>query len=43
MPVIQPFKISVPESTIERLRQKLELTNFPSELDDANWEYGAAL
>lgn len=29
---ITPFKIDVPEATIERLRQKLALSDFPSEV-----------
>ena len=43
MASIYSFKINVPDETIERLRQKLELTNFPGELEGADWEYGAAL
>jgi len=38
-----PFRISVPDTSIERLRQKLALTTFPDELDDAGWAYGAPL
>lgn len=43
MDSIRPFKINVSESAIGRLHQKLELTNFPSELDAAGWEYGVPL
>ncbi|KAJ7776756.1 Alpha/Beta hydrolase protein [Mycena maculata] len=38
------FKISVPEEQLEELRQKLKLTRFPDELQDAGcWDYGAPL
>ncbi|KAH9922660.1 alpha/beta-hydrolase [Fomitopsis serialis] len=39
----QPFTISVPDSEIELLRRKLEVTRLPDELDDAGWDYGAPL
>ncbi|KAJ4482519.1 Alpha/Beta hydrolase protein [Lentinula aciculospora] len=38
-----PFKISVPESKLDVLRQKLTLAEFPDELENANWNYGAPL
>ncbi|KAJ7088393.1 Alpha/Beta hydrolase protein [Mycena belliarum] len=38
-----PFKISVPDATIVRLRQKLDLTNLPDELEGAEWDYGVPL
>jgi len=43
MSEIHAFKIDVPNSALERLHQKLELANFPEEIEDAGWEYGAAL
>lgn len=43
MAAIKPYTVSVPDSQIQRLRQKLELSSFPDELDDAGWEYGAPL
>lgn len=43
MASIRSFKITVPKSAIERLHQKLELTDLPNEIDEADWEYGAAL
>ncbi|KAJ7040726.1 hypothetical protein C8F04DRAFT_1230776 [Mycena alexandri] len=36
-----PFKISIPDEKIALLRQKLELTTFPDELEDSGWEYVA--
>ncbi|KAF9474184.1 alpha/beta-hydrolase [Pholiota conissans] len=39
----RPFKISIPEDAIRSLQEKLALTVLPDELDDAGWEYGAAL
>ncbi|KAI0358761.1 alpha/beta-hydrolase [Trametes cingulata] len=38
-----PFKVSVQEEELELLRKKLELTRFPDELDEAEWEYGVPL
>ncbi|KAJ7093781.1 Alpha/Beta hydrolase protein [Mycena epipterygia] len=38
-----PFKISVSPEQLENLKQKLELTRFPDELDEAGWAYGAPL
>lgn len=38
-----PFTIAVPNDRLERLRAKLELTDFPDELDDTGWDYGAPL
>ncbi|KAG7090343.1 hypothetical protein E1B28_009463 [Marasmius oreades] len=37
------FKISVPEDSISSLKQKLELTRLPDELDEARWDYGVPL
>ncbi|EPQ54706.1 alpha/beta-hydrolase [Gloeophyllum trabeum ATCC 11539] len=39
----QPFKISVPDSELALLRQKLALTRLPDELDGAGWDYGVPL
>lgn len=38
-----PFTISVPDSEIKYLKQKLALTRFPDELEDAGRTYGAPL
>ncbi|KAK1227129.1 hypothetical protein PQX77_009869 [Marasmius sp. AFHP31] len=38
-----PFNISIPDSEIAFLKQKLELTRLPDELDGAGWDYGAPL
>ncbi|KAF5314945.1 hypothetical protein D9619_007397 [Psilocybe cf. subviscida] len=39
----KPFTISIPDSRIAHLKQKLALTTFPDELDDAGWAYGVPL
>ncbi|KAI0071765.1 alpha/beta-hydrolase [Panus rudis PR-1116 ss-1] len=39
----QPFKVSIPDSELDFLRKKLELTRFPDELDEAGWDYGVPL
>ena len=43
MASVTPFTVAVPDDRLERLRAKLELTDFPDELDDAGWDYGAPL
>ena len=43
MAEIKPYQVSIPDSELERLAQKLSLTAFPDELDEANWSYGAPL
>jgi hypothetical protein len=43
MASITPFTISIEENRIRRLRQKLDLADFPNELDQAGWTYGAPL
>ena len=40
---IKPFNINVSEESLFRLKQKLLLTDFPPELDDAGWTYGVPL
>lgn len=40
---IKEFRIDVPQHKLDLLRQKLELTTFPDELDEAGWDYGAPL
>ncbi|KAH8588636.1 epoxide hydrolase [Bisporella sp. PMI_857] len=44
MSSIAPFKIAVPEDKLNRLKQKLALTDFPSEVLGAQpWSHGAPL
>ena len=43
MESIQPYTISVPDSKLQNLAQKLETATFPDELDEAGWDYGAPL
>jgi hypothetical protein len=40
---IRPFRIDVPESDIQLLYKKLDLTRLPAEIEDAGWELGAPL
>ncbi|KAF9468675.1 Alpha/Beta hydrolase protein [Collybia nuda] len=37
------FQISISEKAITQLHEKLALTSLPSELEDAEWEYGSPL
>ena len=43
MAQIKPFKISVPESQIQDLKQRLALARFPDELADSTWDLGCPL
>src|ERR1700761_250708 len=38
-----PFRISIPDSKISVLQQKLALVEFPDELEGAKWDYGVPL
>ncbi|KAI0036978.1 alpha/beta-hydrolase [Vararia minispora EC-137] len=38
-----PFTIAIPDSELELLQRKLELTRLPDELEDAGWDYGVPL
>jgi len=38
-----PFKVRIADETIYLLKQKLALTTFPDELDDARRDYGVPL
>ena len=37
------FQIAVEEAKLDTLRRKLEIAQFPDELDDAKWDYGVPL
>ena len=43
MASIEPYTISVPDSKLQQLHDKLEAAKFPDELDAAGWDYGAPL
>lgn len=44
MPSITPYKISVPDSSISKLKSKLSDATFPSEVDFSDsWDYGTPL
>jgi hypothetical protein len=38
-----PFKVEIPEESVNLLKQKLTLTTFPDELEDAGRDYGVPL
>ena len=38
-----PFQVNVPENRLHKLRAKLDVAEFPDELDAAGWDYGAPL
>ena len=43
MASIRPYTIAVPDHQLQKLRAKLELAEFPAELDSAEWDYGTPL
>lgn len=43
MASIKPFGILVPQARLDRLTSKLDNADFPDELDDVGWDYGAPL
>ena len=43
MSAIEPYQISIPDSELHKLTQKLSLSSFPDELEEAGWDYGAPL
>ncbi|MGW0423541.1 epoxide hydrolase family protein [Streptomyces sp. NPDC003015] len=40
---IRPFRIDIPQAQLDDLHTRLDLTRWPDELPDADWEYGASL
>jgi pimeloyl-ACP methyl ester carboxylesterase len=40
---IQPFKIEIPQTTLNNLHERPERTRFPDEIEGADWDYGANL
>lgn len=43
MNTVRPFTISVPNSQLDLLNQKLQSASFPDELDAAGWDLGVPL
>ena len=43
MAPITPYSVNVPDARLKSLRAKLEVAEFPDELDAARWDYGAPL
>ena len=40
---IQPFTVSVSDETLEDLRNRLNQTRWPDEIEDSEWDYGSNL
>ncbi len=40
---IQPFKINIPQATLDDLRERLAHTRWPDEVEEAGWDYGTSL
>jgi len=43
MPPIKEYTISISDSKIVHLKKKLEATDFPTDLEDAGWQYGSPI
>jgi len=43
MALSNPYTIAVPEARLKTLKAKLDLAEFPDELEAAEWDYGAPL
>lgn len=40
---VRPFTVTVPETTLTDLRERLDRTRWPDEVEGAGWDYGASL
>ena len=38
-----PYRISVPDETLRDMRERLERTRWPDEVQNAGWDYGVSL
>jgi pimeloyl-ACP methyl ester carboxylesterase len=36
----RPYKVNIPQETLDDLRERLDHTRFPDEVEDADWDYG---
>ncbi|EME41047.1 hypothetical protein DOTSEDRAFT_136755 [Dothistroma septosporum NZE10] len=43
MSEVKKYSVNVPQAKIDRLKRRLEDTDFPNELEDAGWDYGSPL
>ena len=42
-PTPEPFRLDVPQETLDDLRARVELTRWPDEIPDSGWQYGSNL
>jgi pimeloyl-ACP methyl ester carboxylesterase len=40
---VQPFKIQIPQATLDALQERLARVRWPDEIPDSGWDYGASL
>ena len=40
---VKPFRVEIPEATLEDLRERLSRTRWPDEIADSRWDYGSNL
>ncbi|MCC2101855.1 MAG: epoxide hydrolase N-terminal domain-containing protein, partial [Hyphomicrobiales bacterium] len=43
MPAPQPFRIAIPQDTLDDLRARLSRTRFPDEAPEAPWSFGTSV
>ncbi|KAH6658664.1 Alpha/Beta hydrolase protein [Truncatella angustata] len=43
MSPVKPFRVDIPQERLDRLKQKLATTDFPTDIEGSGWEYGAPL
>lgn len=39
-PVLRPFTIDIPQSDLDDLHRRLDMTRWPDQMDGAGWDYG---
>ena len=40
---VTPFKVEVPDATLQDLKERLDRTRWPDEIPGSNWDYGTNL
>ena len=40
---VQPYKVHIPETTLQDLKERLAHTRWPGEIPDSGWDYGSNL
>jgi len=40
---VQPYKVHIPETTLQDLNERLAHTRWPGDIPDSGWDYGSNL